>query len=111
MKISGKSDQPVDIVPPNTGSFVGFVLTINGAGGDDYCVNFGGAAGGQIIESGNSRFVVKKPTSEATCPSGPAVCGDGVIQTPAEDCDVGNDGACPGLCGSTGLACTCPPPT
>jgi hypothetical protein len=111
VKISGKSGRPVDIVPPNPGSYVGFVFTINGPGGDSYCVNFGGAAGGSLVQKGDASFAVKKPTAEGTCPADPPVCGDGVIQSPAETCDVGADDACPGLCGSEGVPCNCPATT
>lgn len=111
VKISGKSGQSVDIVPPNPGSFVGFVFSINGVGGDDYCVNFGGAAGGALVQKRDVVFAVKRPIAESTCPANPPVCGDGVIQAPAETCDVGADDACPGLCGSEGVPCNCPSTT
>lgn len=48
----GPGAQPhVTVVPPTPGTDGGMRFTINGAGGDSYCVNFGGAAGGQVTNS------------------------------------------------------------
>ena len=59
----------LDVVPPNPGTDGGFVLTIGG--GDTYCSNFGGTAGGVLRNEpqGNpfKLFVVKKPTAETAC--------------------------------------------
>ena len=96
------------IVPPNPATYIGIVVTINGAGGDSYCLNYGGAAGGLFAANTAAALKIAKPTSEATCPTGTPTCGDGVIQSPSETCDVGNDAACPGLCGANGLPCLCP---
>jgi hypothetical protein len=98
---------PLDIAAPNPGSYAGMVITIGGGGGT-YCVNFGGVAGGTFARNDAIAFRIAKPTAEGVCPSGTPVCGDGVIQSPFENCDVGNDAACPGLCGANGLACICP---
>ncbi|HXJ35024.1 MAG TPA: hypothetical protein VMS22_13410 [Candidatus Eisenbacteria bacterium] len=97
---------PLDIAAPNPGTYAGIVVTLGGGG--TYCTNFGGTAGGSIIRNDNRLFRVSHPQSEGTCPSGTATCGDGVIQTPFETCDVSNDAACPGLCGANGLPCLCP---
>lgn len=46
--------------------------------------------------------------SENECPS---VCGNGIVEAPNEQCDVGADGNCPGRCIAVGLPgeCTCTP--
>ena len=43
------------------------VLRVNA--GAEYCVAFGGAAGGQITNTGATSFKVTKPTAEACFPS------------------------------------------
>lgn len=40
--------QPITVVPPTPGSAASLRLTISGVDGDAYCVDFGGAAGGQV---------------------------------------------------------------
>jgi hypothetical protein len=55
---------PVPIVPPDPGTDGGLVFTI--AGGDTYCSNFGGDAGGQLVDAG-SKFLIRKPTAETAC--------------------------------------------
>ncbi len=107
-KITGKAGQPVAVVPPDPGSYVGFVFTIDGAGGDVYCTSFGGAAGGSLLQGGASRFEIKKPITKASCPAPGAVCGNGVAESPGETCDGADDSRCPSLCGSSGLPCQCP---
>jgi hypothetical protein len=97
---------PLDVFPPNPGTYAGMVLGI--PNGDFYCVNFGGVAGGTIARNDATSFKVGRPTAEGTCPGATAVCGDGVVDAPFETCDVNNDAACPGLCGANGLACLCP---
>lgn len=97
---------PLDIGAPNPGTYAGMVLAI--PGGDLYCTNFGGVAGGTISRNDAVSFRVAKPTLEGTCPSGTPVCGDGIVDAPFETCDVANDAACPGLCGANGLPCLCP---
>jgi hypothetical protein len=61
---------PLDIKPPNPGTDAAMVLTIGG--GDTYCVSFGGAAGGFLINQppGNpfKLFAVKSPTTKLPCP-------------------------------------------
>lgn len=97
---------PLEIGVPNIGTFAGIVLTVSG--GPTYCVNFGGMAGGIFGRNDALGFKVSKPLQQGVCPTGTPVCGDGIIDSPFETCDVGNDLACPGLCGVNGLACLCP---
>ena len=73
----GPGPQPhVVVVPPTPGTDGGMRFTINGAGGDTYCVYFGGAAGGQVTNAppasdpdrtfrivSSARF----PTAETSC--------------------------------------------
>jgi hypothetical protein len=98
---------PLDLAAPNPGTYAGLIFTI-GNGGGSYCINFLGTAGGVVARNDLTGFKVAKPTAEGTCPSGTPVCGDGVVLTPFETCDTGNDSACPGLCGANGLPCLCP---
>jgi hypothetical protein len=71
VKIQGKlgpGEQPrVLVVPPNPGTGASVVLRVNG--GAEYCVGFGGAAGGQIANKGATSFKVTKPTAEVCSPS------------------------------------------
>jgi hypothetical protein len=97
----------LDVVPPNPGTYAGMVITVPN-GGSTFCTNFGGIAGGTFARNDAFIFRVAKPTAEGTCPSGTPVCGDGIVDAPFETCDVGNDAACPGLCGANGLGCLCP---
>jgi hypothetical protein len=64
---------PVTVEAPNPGTDGGGILGI--VGGDSYCMAFGGAAGGSVVNfpSGNpfKVFLVKNPTSEG-CPSSPS---------------------------------------
>lgn len=57
--------------PPNPGTDAAATLTING--GDTYCMMFGGAAGGTVINSppGNpfKLFAIRNPTAENGCPT------------------------------------------
>lgn len=61
---------PIDVVPPNPGTDATVVLEI--AGGDRYCMGFGGAAGGVVVNEppGNPFrvFKVRNPTAETPCP-------------------------------------------
>lgn len=69
-------EKQIDVVPPTPGTAASFRLTVNGVGGGAWCVNFGGAAGGQVTNSpttsdpdrvfkivGNGRY----PTSRTSC--------------------------------------------
>jgi hypothetical protein len=60
---------PLNVVPPNPGTDGGFILAIGG--GDTYCSNFGGAAGGTVTNepAGNpfKLFAVKNATAETAC--------------------------------------------
>jgi hypothetical protein len=58
-------DGPIDLRPPAPGTSGGMWLTI--AGGDTYCVAFGGAAGGTLIADTERRFAIKQATAEG-CP-------------------------------------------
>jgi len=58
----------VSIVPPNPGTDGVMVLSING--GDSYCVPFGGAAGGKIIENDEETFRIAHPRFKE-CPEAP----------------------------------------
>jgi hypothetical protein len=53
------------IIPPDPGNDGGFVLSLGG--GDDYCVTFGGAAGGVEREDDARAWLVTNATAEA-CP-------------------------------------------
>jgi len=65
-KVSGDVSQPqVLVVPPNPGSGARLVLQIDG--GPSYCVGFGGAADGQVVNKGALVFKVSRPTA-AVCP-------------------------------------------
>src|SRR5262249_28177286 len=78
----GPGPQPhIMVVPPAPGTNGGMKFTING--GDSYCVNFGGAAGGAVTNAPSTGTVAfqkvfnitsktMSPTSEAGCPT-PAV--------------------------------------
>ncbi len=67
VKIQGKvgpGEQPlVLVVPPNPGTGATALLRVNG--GPEYCIGFGGAAGGQIADKGATSFKVTKPTAQA----------------------------------------------
>jgi hypothetical protein len=68
MGIAGKYGA-LNVVPPNPGTDGGFALTIGG--GDTYCSNFGGAAGGELRNepAGNpfKLFAVKNAIAETAC--------------------------------------------
>jgi len=71
----GPGPQPhVTVVPPNLGTDGGMIFTVNG--GDSYCVTFGGAAGGKLVNDVGKVFKVTAtadlPTSETGCPVPPA---------------------------------------
>ena len=97
---------PLNVAVPNPGTYAGLSIVLGGVG--TYCTNFGGAAGGTFSRNDSVYFRVARPTAEGTCPSGTPVCGDNQVDAPFETCDGTNDVACPGLCGSNGLACLCP---
>src|SRR5262245_27390063 len=65
---------PVSVVPPNPGTDGGAVFTLTG--GDRYCTNFGGPAGGNVTNfpQGNpfKKFKVVAPTSETPCTASPS---------------------------------------
>lgn len=61
---------PVPIVLPDPGTDGGLVLAIQG--GDTYCSNFGGTAGGQVVDVGK-KFKIRKPTAATACLASP--CG------------------------------------
>lgn len=73
----GPGSQPhIVVVPPTPGTDGGMRFTINGVGGDTYCVNFGGAAGGQVTNAPTGSDPDKTfrivstgafPTSETSC--------------------------------------------
>ncbi|HJQ83218.1 MAG TPA: hypothetical protein VKA21_04020 [Candidatus Binatia bacterium] len=67
---------PVALALPNAGTDAGIRLTLDG-GGDTYCVNFGGLAGGTISVNDDQRFRIKLPgLVEAGCPRpGDSPCG------------------------------------
>jgi cysteine-rich repeat protein len=72
--LSGKLQGSVDVVPPGAGTDGGMIFTIGG--GDTYCVNFGGAAGGRVTNGSPASLpkafkiasLRSKPTAEAGCP-------------------------------------------
>ncbi|MEW6270673.1 MAG: hypothetical protein AB1689_15430 [Thermodesulfobacteriota bacterium] len=55
----------VRVVPPDPGTHGEVVLQVSG--GDAYCVGFGGAAGGAVVNKGSLLFKVTNPTA-AVCP-------------------------------------------
>jgi photosystem II stability/assembly factor-like uncharacterized protein len=60
---TGRAPQPhIAIVPPNPGESARVLLTVNG--GDAYCVGFGGASGGTIVNT-DAIFSVSRPTAKA----------------------------------------------
>ncbi len=68
----GPGPQPhITVLPPNAGTDGGMIFTI--PGGDSYCVAFGGAAAGLVVNSTNKVFKVSapltSPTVEAGCPA------------------------------------------
>ena len=77
----GPGPQPhVVVVPPTPGTEGGMRFTINGVGGNTWCVSFGGAAGGQVSNAPTSsdpdktfRIVGSRnsPLAETSC--GPAL--------------------------------------
>ena len=97
---------PISVAVPNPGTYAGMVVELGGVG--TYCTNFGGVAGGTFVKNDATYLRIARPTAEGTCASGTPVCGDNQVDSPFETCDGTNDGACPGLCGSNGLACLCP---
>ena len=60
--------QPLDVVPPNTGTDGGIVLEIGGGGGR-YCVSFGGAAGGNDVQDDATGWKVLSAPAEPGCVS------------------------------------------
>jgi DNA-binding beta-propeller fold protein YncE len=65
------------------------------------------------VSSFTGRFTARRlrigsgATLDFVAPSGGTVCGNGVAEPPAEDCDGADDSACPGSCDAE---CNCPPP-
>jgi hypothetical protein len=58
--------QPLDVVPPNTGTDGGIAFEIGGGGGR-YCVSFGGAAGGNEVQDDATGWKVLSATAEPGC--------------------------------------------
>jgi hypothetical protein len=59
----------IDVVPGAPTTDLGIRLTLGG--GDTYCVLFGGAAGGEVVDAADgSRVKAKKPTGQG-CPVAP----------------------------------------
>ncbi len=115
-KISGKGGA-VSVVPPNPGS--SGCVTFRILGGDIYSVSF---ATGRVVNHGARLFRVSRPTAEGLCAGAvtttstssttsttvPHVCGNGVIEPPAEECD--GDSFCTATCDVQLYACCSPPP-
>jgi hypothetical protein len=59
------NNPPIDVVPGNPTSDLGIRLTLGT--GDTYCVLFGGAAGGTVVDGGPQVVKAAKPTGEG-CP-------------------------------------------
>jgi photosystem II stability/assembly factor-like uncharacterized protein len=64
-KILGKLGGGLSVVPPDPGTAGGVRLDVNG--GPTYCVAFGGAAGGVVVNQGAALFRVVNPTADG-CP-------------------------------------------
>jgi hypothetical protein len=93
--------QGIGVVPPNPGSSGGFILDV--AGGDRYCIQLGGAAGGTTRRDDARRWDVRNATTQPGCPLPEATsttttttttptttslptCGNG-IREGTEECD------------------------
>lgn len=69
----GPGPQPhITVVPPAPGTEGGMRFTINGAGGDAYCVNFGGPAGGKVTNAPaagdpGKTFKIVSTTAKTSC--------------------------------------------
>ena len=89
MVLNGKYES-LAVLPPNPGDNGGVVLEI--AGGDSYCVAFGGSAGGVELADGATKWIVNRPTAEGPCPCGPR----GATCSGASDCCASNctEGTC-----------------
>ncbi len=92
-------DAPLPIVPPNPGDQGGFILRLTG--GDSYCVAFGGAAGGTEVQDDASRWLVRRPTTEAC----PALGGSTSTSTSTTSTVVGSTTS-----STITVACGAPPP-
>jgi len=57
--------QGIDVVPPNPGTSGGFILDV--AGGDRYCIQLGGAAGGTTRRDDARRWDVRNATAQPGC--------------------------------------------
>ncbi len=63
----GPGPQPhVLVVPPNPGTGASVQLQV--AGGAEYCVGYGGAAGGKVVNKGTTTFKVTNPTAPVCSP-------------------------------------------
>jgi len=91
--------EPLSIQPPNPGDEGGIALAV--AGGDRYCVTFGGTAGGQETEDSVAAWKVVRAAAENGCPT--PVCGNGAVEG-NEQCDGGFSVMCFFGCTPT---CTC----
>jgi hypothetical protein len=89
---SSVGTQPLDVVPPAPGTTGGAALAV--AGGDRYCVQLGGAAGGTVTSDTTQRWRIRSATAEAGCPVAETTCGDGVSEGD-ELCDGDDLGLCP----------------
>lgn len=66
LKATGKAAvQPINLVPPNTGTSADVSLSI---GNTKYCTSFGGAAGGELDPNDEKTFKAKNATAEVACP-------------------------------------------
>jgi Tol biopolymer transport system component len=114
------------LAPPGGGTDGGMIFTI--PGGDEYCVNLGGAAGGTVTNTANGlTFKVANATAEAGCPMPPPLCcatqgvacadlpadtaaadctalGSGTLGAPGQVCDP-SSGSCQATAGATQACC------
>jgi len=61
---------PINVLPPNPGSEA--FVTLSLAGGDRYCAQYGGVAGGLVKNVSNKLFKVTKVPTEGGCPIPPS---------------------------------------
>jgi hypothetical protein len=77
--IKGADGGNLDVVPPNTGTDGGATLAI--AGGDVYCINFGGTDGGTTVTNTNKVYEVLRPATDTACPSPPTTTSTSTSST------------------------------
>jgi hypothetical protein len=63
----GAGTQSLDLFPPNPGGAAAMTLAV--AGGDVYCVSFGGAAGGTVPADTARLWRIRAATAEPGCPA------------------------------------------